>query len=175
MPLDLELIRATEFIKLNAAGQFDLTTSKRALARMARACRKRGIERAMLDLRGVQPGQKPIFSPHDLAELVDTFHQYGFTRNFRLALLYTSDPHGRARLFSFIGIIHGWLVRGFGKFEPAMLWLSEARPRELAAELGGRSIPIRARGLLRDTNANAAGTTESSKPQSILIQTKVRL
>lgn len=125
MPLELQLIRASEFIRLSADGHFDLETSKAALATIARACRKRGIERAMLDLRALRPGPKPIFSSRDLASLVNTFHEIGFTRKQRLAVLYTSDPHARARMFSFISTIHGWQVRGFSSFEDAIFWLSE--------------------------------------------------
>ena len=125
MPLELQLIRASEFIRLNAEGHFDLETSKLALANIAWACHKRGIERAMLDLRALRPRAKPMLSRDDLMTLVNTFHCLGFSRRQRLALLYCSDPHGRARLFAFITIMRGWQVRSFTKFEDAMLWLSE--------------------------------------------------
>jgi hypothetical protein len=131
MPLELQLIRASEFVRLSADGHFDLETSKVALATIARACRKRGIERALLDLRALRPGLKPVFSPRDLASLVNTFHEIGFTRKQRLAVLYTSDPHGRARMFSFISTIHGWQVRGFASFEDAIFWLSEEQAQEI--------------------------------------------
>ena len=143
MPLELQLIRANEFIRLSAAGRFDLETSVLALAKIARACRKRGVERAMLDLRAVQPGPKPVFSPQDLAALVETFHQFGFTRNSRLALLYTSDPHGRARMFSFLSILRGWQVRGFGSFEAAMRWLSQDQIEESGPTAEEQPVPIR--------------------------------
>jgi hypothetical protein len=143
MPLELQLIRASEFIRLSAEGHFDLETSILALAKIARACRKRGVERAMLDLRAVQTGPEPVFSPQDLATLVETFQRLGFTRNSRLALLYTSDPHGRARMFSFLSILRGWQVRGFGTFERAMRWLSEDEIGEPGPKEEAQPVPIR--------------------------------
>ncbi len=44
MPLELGIIRATEFARMGAHGKFDLAASKSALATPAEACRKRGDE-----------------------------------------------------------------------------------------------------------------------------------
>ena len=65
MPMELQIIRAQEFIRLGAHGLFDLKASKAALAELAGACWKRGINQALLDLRALQPGPKPIYSPED--------------------------------------------------------------------------------------------------------------
>jgi hypothetical protein len=62
--------------------------------------------------------------PDDLAALVNTFREIGFTRKQRLAVLYESDPHFRARLFAFIGKLRGWTVQAFRSFEDAIQWLS---------------------------------------------------
>jgi len=130
MPLELQLIRANEFIRVNAEGHFDLDTSKLALAKIARACRKRGVERAMIDLRKLPPLPKPRLTRTDLAALVNVFPYLGFSNRNRLALLYSSDPHGRARLFAFMTAMHGWQVRSFTSFEDAMLWLSQEETEE---------------------------------------------
>ena len=66
MPLELQIIRATDFIRLGAHGHFDLAASKAALAELAHACRKRGIHQALLDLRALRPGPKPVFTRADL-------------------------------------------------------------------------------------------------------------
>ncbi len=139
MPLELQIIRASEFIRLGAHGHFDLAASKTALAVIARACRKRGIERALIDIRALQPGPKPVFSRADLIALVNTFHEVGFTRQQRLAVLYQSDPHHRTRLFAFLSTLRGWTVRAFDDFEQAVSWLSSgpetaARPARSPAE-----------------------------------------
>jgi hypothetical protein len=145
MPQELQIIRASEFIRMGAHGHFDLAASKAALAELAAACRKRGIEQAMMDLRALHPGPKPVFTPADLAELLGTFRKIGFTRHMRLAVLYGSDPHRRARLFAFLSAMHGWKVRAFGGFEEALHWLSDepetgaGRPRSP----GEKAVPVR--------------------------------
>jgi len=142
--MELQLIRASEFIRVNTEGELDLSITKSALAKIARACRKRGFARAMLDLRKFQPGPKPVLTTKDLTELVDTFFEIGFSKQQRLAVLYTSDPHHRARLFSFLCRMHGWQVKGFGNFENAMMWLLSQEP-ELSQKPLGEEIPIRIR------------------------------
>lgn len=144
MQLKLEIIRATEFVRVGAEGHIDLAGSKAALASVALACRKRGTEHAILDLRALRPKPKPIFSPADLVELVNTFPEVGFTRRLRLAILYSADPHRRARLFAFLSNVRGWNVRAFGGFEEGLLWLSREEP---SAEThrrasGEKAIPI---------------------------------
>jgi formylglycine-generating enzyme required for sulfatase activity len=126
MPIELQIIRAPEFIRLGARGRIDLPASKQVLAKLAGACRKRGINQAMLDLRELPaPGPKPVFSPRDLVALVSTFREIGFTQQQRLAVLYRSDPHHRARLFSFVAKLRGWNVLTFDDFEKAFTWLSQ--------------------------------------------------
>ena len=145
MPQELQIIRASEFIRFGAQGHFDLAASKAALAELAGVCRKRGIAHAMMDLRALHPGPKHVFSPADLAELVGTFREVGFTHQERLAILYGSDPHRRARLFAFLSAMHGWAVRAFGDFEEALLWLSsgeEPGPNRRRSP-GEKQVPVR--------------------------------
>src|SRR6516164_7916236 len=127
MSLRVEIIRAAEFVRVGAEGKFDLAASKAALSTVAAACRKRGVEDAVLDLRALQPGPKPVFTTSDLVELVNTFPEVGFTKRLRLAILYRSDPHKRARLFAFVSTLHGWSVQAFGDFEHALHWLSSSQ------------------------------------------------
>jgi hypothetical protein len=159
MPLNLEIIRATEFVRVGAEGQFNLAASKAALAVVARACRKRGIQHAILDLRALQPGPKPVFSPADLLELVRTFPAVGFTNKLRLAILYRSDPHRRARLFAFLSSLHGWKVRAFSDFEATLAWMSErdeapSLPRPTGSE---EAFPLPVRRAGSAVPAPAAG------------------
>jgi len=124
MPLELQIIRAHEFIRLGAKGRFDVAASKAILADLARACRKRGLHQALLDLRALKPGPVPVFKPKDLVMLVSTFREIGFTKKDRLAVLYSSDPHRRTRLFAFISRMRGWSVGAFQNFEEALTWLA---------------------------------------------------
>jgi sulfatase modifying factor 1 len=147
MPTELQIIRAQEFIRLGAHGRGDLAASKVALAQLAGACLKRGINQALLDLREVHFGPKPVFSPKDLAALVNTFHEIGFTHKQRLAVLYRTDPHRRARMFAFIAILHGWTVQAFDSYEAALTWLSsveqESSEDEIEYTTRSRKIPVR--------------------------------
>jgi hypothetical protein len=164
MSLQLEIIRATEFVRVGAQGQFDLAASKAALATVAAACRKRGVEHAVVDLRALQPGPRPVFSTADLVQLVNTFPAVGFTRRLRLAILYRSDPHKRARLFAFLSAMHGWNVRAFGDFEEALLWLSRSQeaPARTSRTSGESVIPIQVRHPDAKTPTRAVSRLEST-------------
>lgn len=147
MPTDLEIIRASEFIRLGAKGKFDFQSSKAALAQLAQACQKRGVDRALLDLRELPVPEKPLFTPKELAALVATFREAGFREHQRLAVLYRSDPHHGARMFAFIGTLRGWYVRAFAEFEGAVNWLSQEE--EEAAESQGQKVPVKVGGQRR--------------------------
>ncbi len=143
MPIELQIIRASEFIRLGAQGHFDLAASREALAHLARACRKRRIQQALLDLRALQLGPKPVFSPADIASLIGTFRELGFTADHRVAVLYSSDPHGRAWLFGFLGRLHGWNVGTFSSFEEAIVWLEGEEVIELEACAKEQRVPVK--------------------------------
>jgi hypothetical protein len=142
MPLELQLIRASEFVRMGADEHLDFEASKRALQQLAQACRKRGLERALLDLRGLPVPDKPRFTPSQLAALIDTFRAAGFGRQQKLAVLYRTDPHGGVRTFAFIGRIKGWQVRAFDDFEAAFTWLSEATLYERTRRGQGIPVPV---------------------------------
>jgi len=140
MPTEIQIIRANEFVCLDPQRHLDFQASKEALQVLAVACRLRGIDRAMLDLRALPIPVKRLFTTAELAALVGSFHEAGFTRQHRLAVLYRRDPHGGARMFAFIGFMRGWQVRAFSEFEAAFVWLSEAK--EKRPSLRGRAVPI---------------------------------
>ena len=125
MPVELQIIRASEFVRLDPHDLLDFEESKEALQMLAHACRKRKLDCALLDLRTVPVPDRPRFTPTQLAALVQTFREAGFDKPQRLAVLYQSDPHGGARAFAFISRIQGWQVRAFADFEEAVLWLSQ--------------------------------------------------
>jgi len=142
MPLELQVIRANEFVCLDAHEHLDFAASKKALQDLAQACRKRGLDRALLDLRALPVPDKPLFTPAQLAALMDIFREAGFGRQQRLAVLYRSDPHGGARLFAFIGRIRGWQVRAFAEFEEALHWLSDVPVQSAKCDDGAVPISI---------------------------------
>jgi hypothetical protein len=142
VPFEVQIIRASEFIRFDPREHLDFEASKEALRLMARACRKRGIDRAVLDLRPLPIPAKPLFTRDELSSLVETFHDAGFTRRQRLAVLYRQDPHQGVRKFAFISTLQGWHVRAFCDFEKALAWLSDEDIGERQPE--AQQVPIRA-------------------------------
>jgi hypothetical protein len=169
MPFELQIIRAREFIRLGAHGKFDMKASKTVLAELATACCKRGINQALLDVRALQPGAKPVFSPDDLVVMVNTFHEIGFTRRHRLAVLYSSDPHHRARLFAFIAKLRGWRVQAFDSFEEAVTWLSGAGPEPSGVET---EFTPRAKKVLVHKLKSLEAAAKPASPPAIQIKSK---
>src|SRR5690242_13751194 len=113
MPITLDIIRANEFIRLDATEHLDFEASQHVLEGLAFACRKRGIEHAMLDLRSVPVPAKPKFTSAELSALIGAFRDAGFTRRHRLAVLYRQDVHGGIRTFAFLSKMRGLQVRAF--------------------------------------------------------------
>src|SRR6185369_80852 len=142
MPFDVQIIRASEFVRLDPHEHLDFEGSKEALRTIARACRKRGIDRAVLDLRTLPVPAKPLFTRDELSALVETFRDAGFTHNQRLAVLYRHDPHQGVRKFAFISTLQGWHVRAFSDFEKAFTWLSE---QDNAGAPPSEAVPVRIR------------------------------
>lgn len=140
MSVQLEIIRAAEFIRFGGKGEFDLVASCAALHNLAEACKLRGINRAMLDGRNA----RAELSPNELAALVNAFVEIGFTRDLCLAIVHAADRYQRARLFAFISRIKGWNVRAFGDFEQAMYWLSQDQvpPRHKPASLHKKRVTV---------------------------------
>jgi hypothetical protein len=125
MPLELQIIRAAEFLRMGPKGEFDMVASCAVLTELAKACRMRGMDRALLDVR---EATAPL-APKEMAALVNIFHEIGFTQNQRLAILHSGDPYRRARTFALISRMRGWKVRAFGDFEEALAWLSVEKER----------------------------------------------
>jgi hypothetical protein len=125
MPIELEIIRAAEFIRLGTAGKFDLNSSRAVLAGLAQACKRRGIDRALVDTRNAQAE----LSPAELASMVKVFREVGFGKNQRLAILHAAERYERAHLFAFISRMKGFNVRAFGQFEDALYWLSDSEEK----------------------------------------------
>jgi len=157
MPTDLQIIRAKEFVRLGAHEHLDFEASKEALKVLAHSCRKRGLDRALLDLRDLPIPRTRLFTSAQLAELVGTFKEAGFTRRQRLAVLYKTDPHQGVRMFAFIGTFKGWHVRAFPEFEAALLWLSAETRSE--SEPAGEEIPIQTGAPTRQVKVKVRRTT----------------
>src|SRR5256885_7858918 len=123
--MEFDFIHASEFIRLNAEDHLDFEATGEALRTLALACRKRGLDHAMLDLRNVPVPAKPLFTPSELAALVSVFRDAGFSRDQHLAVLYRQDIFGGIRNFAFISRIRGLSVQLFTDFEAAMQWFAD--------------------------------------------------
>ena len=125
MAYNLHIVKTTDFIRVDASGKTDFERSYKVLAGVARACVERGIDHALLDIRDLE-GQ---LTTTELYSLARAFHEMGFRKNHRLAVLhrYRAD---RAELFATFAADHGWDVRGFENYEEAMEWFSTALPLE---------------------------------------------
>jgi len=142
MAIQLQIIRASEFIRMDAHKHLDLRVSKDALRALAETCRKRAIDRVMLDLRKVPVLARPHFTTAELAALVSTFREAGFTREQRLAVLYQHDPHGGIRSFAFFSRMRGLQVEAFNEFESALYYLAETPPKSSLRASSGVAVPV---------------------------------
>jgi hypothetical protein len=154
MPVELQVIRASEFVCLDADELLDFEASKKVLQGLAMACRKRGLERAMLDLRAIPVPARPHFTTTELAALIGTFRDAGFSRHQRLAVLYQYDVHGGIRNFAFFGKMRGLQVQAFREFETALQWLS-AESENADELLAGVPVPIAQREAKKRSRASA--------------------
>ena len=139
MPLDVQIIRASEFVRLGAHGAFDFESTRSVLIAMADACRKRGIDRALIDIRGASSN----LTRNDLAALGKTFGAAAVCRRLRLAILHRKDQGGRAKLFAFFSAMRGRNVRAFEDFEEGLVWLSAGLCGNGQHPTAENKVPIR--------------------------------
>lgn len=154
-PIELHVIRASDFICFDAEEHLNFEASKKVLQELALACRKRGLDRAMVDLRELPVPEKPRFTEAELAELAGAFRDAGFTRRQRLAILHRHDVHGTIRKFTSIGRKGGLQVRAFLEYDEAMLWLGK-NIEDLAEQKQGARVPIKRKDNAAKERAQAA-------------------
>ena len=124
MPFDIHIVHPNDFVRLDAQGKLDLDQSCRVLAGLAKTCVARGVPLALLDVRGVQPGQLSLTQLYTLAR---SFHEIGFSHEHRLAILHPYSSTDRAEFFAMCAQDRGYDVGAFDNFEEAIEWLN--RPR----------------------------------------------
>jgi hypothetical protein len=120
MPVDLEIIRTSDFLRLDAGGQLDLKQSHDVLASVAKGCLDHGIDCALLDVRDVNTTLKLS----ELQILARSFHEMGFNERHRLAILHRYADRERAEVFTMFANDRGWNVRAFEEYEEAINWFS---------------------------------------------------
>lgn len=141
MPVEFQVIRASDFVCFDAEEHLDFEASKKVLQELAMACRKRGLECAMVDLRDLPVPPKPRFTRGELVEMAGAFRAAGFSRGQRLAVLYREDVHGTIRDFTEVSRAQGLQVRAFHEFDNAIHWLGKATEHPLEHK-HGIEVPI---------------------------------
>ena len=139
MPVELQIIRAREFVRLGAHGEFDFESTCAALTTLADACRKRGIERALIDIREASSN----LTPQDLTALVKAFSDAIASSRLWLVVLHTDRQKYRAKLFAFLSAMRNRKVQAFEDFEEGLVWLSTPDDTAAKAAAGEDEVPIR--------------------------------
>jgi hypothetical protein len=137
MSFSLQIIRTSDFIRLNGKGGYDQEETRAVLTSIATACVLGNIQCALLDVREARSDMQM----HDLYQLALAFKEMGFKKNHRLAILHRSRegvrveffamaPGEQAEFFAMCASESGWNVKAFDNFEKAMEWLGAALPLE---------------------------------------------
>lgn len=162
--IELQVIRAGDFICFDAEEHLNFEESKKVLEQLALACRKRGIDRAMVDLRELPVPDKPRFTEAQLEGLVGAFRDSGFGHRQRLAILHRHDVHGTIREFTSIGRKRGLQVQSFFEYDKAMHWLGKSMEGR-AEQKQGAEVPIlKKKGTSKGKSKNTAAKKRALKP-----------
>ena len=126
MPHDMHVIKAGDFLRWSGQGAIDFETSRAVLKTFADALVRRGVDRAILDVRKVR-GNPPV-TYTQLYHLARTFRESGFGAGQRLAVLVSPDRHDKAEFFAICASGRGWNAWAFDQFEDAFEWLTDEVP-----------------------------------------------
>jgi hypothetical protein len=136
MPYSIQVIHTDDFLRFAGNKKdVDLAETHRVLSAIARQCIDRGIDCALLDVRQMTGD----LSPTDMYQLALAFHEMGFHKHHRLAILHRSAagqrveffgmrPGALAEFFALCASQEGWNVRAFDKYEEAIEWFGAALP-----------------------------------------------
>ena len=164
MPVELQVIRASEFVCLDANEHLDFEASKKALEGLAKACRKRGLNRALLDLRGLPVLAKPHFTAKETGALAGAFSDAGFAGRQRLAILYEHDVYGIIRDFIDFSRQRGMQVGAFLDYEQATSWLSGKQGEDTEVRRATH-VAIEKRKVKKHPGVSPTGIPRASMPR----------
>jgi hypothetical protein len=135
MPFNLQIIRTSDFFRLNTKGEYDLEQTRRILTKIAKSCVDSGIDCALVDVREARSEMEL----NDLYHLALVFREMGFRKHHRLAILYcprsagrlkffSMRPGERAKFFALCASEGGWNVQAFDDYGKAMEWFASSSP-----------------------------------------------
>lgn len=104
MPLELQIIRAREFVRLGAEGKFDFAGTHAVLKTLADACRKRGIKRAMVDVRESSSN----LTPNELAALVNAAREWAYDRTSHIGKLDQGLDEAKVQGWTVVSMKDDW-------------------------------------------------------------------
>jgi hypothetical protein len=120
----LHVVRTDDFLRFRTDGSPDLEESITLLKHLAQECIDLGLTRVLLDLRARPEDSTLRIS--DIYTLARTFHEIGFGKHHRLAVLHRHRAGERAELFAMLAKLDGWTVETFDNYEDAIEWFGEA-------------------------------------------------
>ena len=121
MSYRLQVIRSSDFVRVDANGRPNMEETQAALRKVAESCIERGVDHALIDARDAQT----TLSITDLFVLASTFGNLGFQRHHRLAFVHRLGAGERADFFAMCANDRGWQVGSFDSFEEAFNWLND--------------------------------------------------
>jgi hypothetical protein len=124
MPTYIRLIRAPEFLKATAEGDYDLNESRQLLLGLASALPTPEDVDVLIDMREVS---SRLTLP-SLYELAREFTDLRIAANRRTAVLVPADRYDDAEFFAISAGGMGRRVRAFTSFEDAFDWLVADAP-----------------------------------------------
>jgi hypothetical protein len=120
MAHNLKVIRATDFVRARAQGEFDLERSEQLLEEIARAAASLDDFEIMVDTRQVP---QPLCAT-DLWCLAEKLVKFRHTFSRKTAVLCPEAHFDHARFFSLCAERSGFNVEPFTDYEEAMEWLT---------------------------------------------------
>jgi hypothetical protein len=124
MPTNIKLIRAPEFLKATAEGDYDLKQSRQLLLGLASAVPAAEDVDVLIDTRDVS---SRLTLP-SLYELAREFTDLRIAANRRTAILVPGDRYEDAEFFAITAGGMGRRVRAFTSFEEVFDWLTSESP-----------------------------------------------
>jgi hypothetical protein len=125
MPIDVKIIRATDFLIATPTGRVDFESSKRLLATIASASARLVAHELLLDMRGAQPE----LSATDLWSLAAELGPGRAAVTGKIAVLCRLNGSNQGAFFALCAQNRGFPVSAFTSFEDAVEWLLEGGPR----------------------------------------------
>lgn len=120
MPVNIMIIHASDFIRVNVDGALDRFASGQALADIAWMIKTPGENHVLIDTRDARVKQ---LSPDDLFELGVAFNRFPSLAKSKIALLTAMGGAHAAQFLELVGQSRGAHLKAFTSMDEAITWL----------------------------------------------------